>query len=731
MAVKETIVLDAQLNSSQAESSVKSLKSQLREAQAEVAKLSEQFGATSVQAREAAKKAAELKDAIGDAKALTDAFNPDRKFNALGSALSGVAGGFAAIQGAMALVGTESKDIEKTLLKVQAAMALAQGINAITESTEAFKNLKSVAIDAFNGIKKAIGSTGIGLIVVALGTIYAYWDDIKEAVSGVSAEQQKLLTQSKKQLEIEKLKLSDLNHQDETLKRQGLSEKQISLQKVKQLNTIIAQAEANIKGEEAAQKLREKNAERNYEITKNLIRGAQEVATVALRVLAAPLDLLITTANKASKILGFGEITAFNINDEITKLNKNISEYTATYLFDPKKVKDDGEKASREANSALIELKNQRDGYLNKIDEMDNKSAQTKEKNNQKEEDDSKRLNAELLKNQQENTLLRIEDERKRAMLKLEIDLENQKKEIENSKASTELKNKNIAALEEQYMLQLQDLKDKYAQEDKKKAEEERKKAEEEAKRLLELQLKAEKENDEIVNNARLARIKDAAVKRQEEEAIRYQKEIDTLYTLLNNKEITEADFNARREAMKALHEAKLTEIEKQNKEERIKIAEAEYQSKLSIYNSMGSALGALSDAIGKNTKMGKAMAVAQVAIDTGVAISGIVRQASKNPTNLTPFQLVADIAIRTAAVIANIKKAKEMLSSAKVGGGDGGGVPSPAAAPIAPQMSSTAMNQAMINQMGNATNRAFVLESDVSGNQERIRRLNRAARIN
>jgi flagellar basal body P-ring protein FlgI len=50
---------------------------------------------------------------IGDAKSLTEAFNPDAKFKALSASLSGVAGGFAAYQGAMGLVGVESKDLEK------------------------------------------------------------------------------------------------------------------------------------------------------------------------------------------------------------------------------------------------------------------------------------------------------------------------------------------------------------------------------------------------------------------------------------------------------------------------------------------------------------------------------------------------------------------------------------------------------------------------------------------
>ena len=87
-----------------------SLKAQLREATAEVTKLSEQFGASSKEAVNAAKRAAELKDQIGDAKSLIDAFNPDAKFKALTASLGGVAGGFSALQGATALFGKENED---------------------------------------------------------------------------------------------------------------------------------------------------------------------------------------------------------------------------------------------------------------------------------------------------------------------------------------------------------------------------------------------------------------------------------------------------------------------------------------------------------------------------------------------------------------------------------------------------------------------------------------------
>jgi hypothetical protein len=138
MAIKKEIELEVKVDS------VGTLKQQLKEAQREVEALAAKFGATSEQATNAAKKAAELKDQIGDAKALTDAFNPDAKFNAFGSALQGVAGGFSAVQGAMGLVGVESSAVEATLLKVQSAMALSQGINSVMAAKDSFTNLAAV-----------------------------------------------------------------------------------------------------------------------------------------------------------------------------------------------------------------------------------------------------------------------------------------------------------------------------------------------------------------------------------------------------------------------------------------------------------------------------------------------------------------------------------------------------------------------------------------------------------
>ena len=56
-------------------------------------------------------------------------------------------------------------------------------------------------IKGASGLQKGIAATGIGLLVIALGLIVAYWDDIVGLVSGVSSEQ-KLLNVIKRLLQV-------------------------------------------------------------------------------------------------------------------------------------------------------------------------------------------------------------------------------------------------------------------------------------------------------------------------------------------------------------------------------------------------------------------------------------------------------------------------------------------------------------------------------------------------
>lgn len=182
---QENVGINIQVGGNQ-DQALGSLKAQLREATAEVTKLSEQFGASSKEAVTAAKRAAELKDRIGDAKSLIDAFNPDAKFKALTASLSGVAGGFSALQGATALFGKENEDLQKTLVKVQSAMALSQGLQAVGESIDSFKQLgtviKTQVVSAFSTLRGALIATGIGALAIGIGLVAANFDKVKKAV---------------------------------------------------------------------------------------------------------------------------------------------------------------------------------------------------------------------------------------------------------------------------------------------------------------------------------------------------------------------------------------------------------------------------------------------------------------------------------------------------------------------------------------------------------------------
>jgi hypothetical protein len=164
MAEKRTIELEIQDNS-------KSLKAQYREAVAELQKVSAAYGETSQEAIKAAQAAAELKDQIEFSKEVVNAFNPDEKFKALEGAISGVMNGFQAFEGAMGLMGVESEELQKTMVKLQSVMALTQGINGLMAAADSFKILGLKAVTAFSGMTKAskiFVASGIGLLITVL-----------------------------------------------------------------------------------------------------------------------------------------------------------------------------------------------------------------------------------------------------------------------------------------------------------------------------------------------------------------------------------------------------------------------------------------------------------------------------------------------------------------------------------------------------------------------------------
>lgn len=134
------------------ETSLKTFKTQLREANAELVRMAQTYGETSKQAREAAVKVAGLKDQMEFSKQLVDGFNPDRKFQSMATAVNAAAVAASGITSGMALFGEESEETTKALLKVQAAMAFSDAVGRITEMGDDFMKLKAQVLSTFDAL---------------------------------------------------------------------------------------------------------------------------------------------------------------------------------------------------------------------------------------------------------------------------------------------------------------------------------------------------------------------------------------------------------------------------------------------------------------------------------------------------------------------------------------------------------------------------------------------------
>jgi len=150
-----------------------SIKSQARQLENLAAKMAEAGLAGTKAFTDVARSAGRLKADIDDTKGIINAFRPDAPFNALNATLGAGAQAFAGVQGAMALFGGESENLQKTLLKVQAAMAFAEGFKAIDGLQDGFTQLNLI-------IKANPLIAGATFAVAIIGAITALTDSTEK-----------------------------------------------------------------------------------------------------------------------------------------------------------------------------------------------------------------------------------------------------------------------------------------------------------------------------------------------------------------------------------------------------------------------------------------------------------------------------------------------------------------------------------------------------------------------
>jgi hypothetical protein len=244
----------------------------------------------------------------------------------LSGALGGATGAFAAGQGAMAAFGTESEAVNQALLKVNAAMALVQGVQGIQEALPAMTALKNNVLGAFQSMTaagKAFALTGIGLVVTALAAAPALLDAF--TISSEEAEKaQKKLTKG----------FDDQSAAiDRNIKRLE-----------KSIETEIAFAEAVGKSEKDIAAIRKKGTEDLIAETEKQIKIQQQ----KLLALSTPLD-----NSKARQEIKDALIkqNADEINETKNHLNRLKVENNARRI----EMKLDSIKAKTEENEALKE----------------------------------------------------------------------------------------------------------------------------------------------------------------------------------------------------------------------------------------------------------------------------------------------------------------------------------------------------------------------------------------
>jgi hypothetical protein len=657
--------------------SVKSIRDEIRKARQEAENLTKEFGEFSPEAQAAVRKVAELNEEIQNLNKRVNAVGAN-KFQSIATVISGVANGIQAAQGALALFGAESEDVQKTLAKVQGAMAFAQGIDGIMQVKESFISMGQGALDAFKKIRTGLLATGIGAFVVILGTIVAYWDDIKEAVSGVSSEQKKLNKATEDNLKAQEEKLTAIDGQENVLKLQGKSELDILKMKKLQSDQAIKQAEIAVENAEITKNAQVDAAKRNNEILQGIIKG-----------LTLPIQLILQTIDKVGEAMGE--------NWELQKgFNEGI-ESMANLVFDPAEVEKEGDATIKKAKDKLAELKNANAGFQLQIKTIQETGAKEARENQKKTNDDRAKADAEYA----EKTAITLQERLAAFEMLWALELKSEEK-----------KHLTKEQILREHNLRTKDITEKFNAEQK--AIDEKRKADQLARAEDEYKKGIEAINKYYEDKANI-------------EKQRYLTgEIDAK-TLADNLQAIEQDKYARLLTEAADYGKDQTEIQKAALDDQVANkkaadekmvaddktkADALRKNQDDVMSATSSALGTLSQLYGAQTKKGKAFALAQIAIDTAKGISGAVAQAQTVgfPAN------IGAIAIGVSTVLANIAAAKRILGKE---GETAPNVPSAAT----PQTFSVNNQSLRLNAPNGQSpmSRVYVLESDISNAQKRV----------
>jgi hypothetical protein len=392
-------------------------------------------------------------------------------------------------------------------------------VSSVMKFGQALKLAFTTGANGAKILRTALISTGIGALVVALGMVVAYWDDIKGAISGASKELKGNLDLAEENVAAQEAAAEALSLQENSLRLQGKSEKEIRDLKIQQTEETIKALEAQLLAQKQLKDSQVSAAERN----KNILQGI-------IRFLTLPLSVLLSTIDMVGKALGqdFG-------------LEEGFTGGLAKLVFDPEEIAEEGDKAIEETQKKLAKLKSTRDGFL--LDEKREQEKASEEKPGKKEETDEekadKRLAAAKLKAEEEalKRKLELEKEFDEKVLQQQQSAEQQEINATYDKffALEEAYADNaeaLAMIEAQRNAELAEINKKYRDEEAeqdKKAQEEKRKRQEELRDLV-----VGSANATIDNLLKLNDIYDKDDEQAARRAFDRSKKLQTLQAIIN-----------------------------------------------------------------------------------------------------------------------------------------------------------------------------------------------------
>ena len=156
-----------------------------------------------------------------------------------------IAKGFAAAQVAATLFGSSGEDVQKVMMKVQAATALAQGAQALAGITDEIGAVKKIALATASGVAgaaaklfgistaqaMAVASAGLTVVIGAVIALISYFASASAASEALAKEEEARKEKAERRAEnlsvFDKTELANAEFKIELLKKQGAATKDI------------------------------------------------------------------------------------------------------------------------------------------------------------------------------------------------------------------------------------------------------------------------------------------------------------------------------------------------------------------------------------------------------------------------------------------------------------------------------------------------------------------------